>query len=74
MIASSLKPSLNSINGVSKSRNHERLIGQSKNQSLKKPLLASICFLLCLAVVPEESSNLASICEKYNSAVACQIW
>tara|TARA_B100000965_G_scaffold364135_1_gene347554 strand:+ start:299 stop:523 length:225 start_codon:yes stop_codon:yes gene_type:complete len=74
MIASSLKPSLNSINGVSKSRNHERLTGHSKNQSLKKPLIASICFLLCLAVVPEKSSNLASICEKYNSAVACQIW
>ena len=74
MIASSLKPSLNSVNGVSKERNYERLSGQNKNQSLIKPLIASICFLLCIVFVPEKSSNIASICEKYNSSDACQVW
>ena len=74
MIASSLKPSLNSIQGVSKLRNDKRLLLQKKNKNLIKPLLASICFLLCIAFVPEKSSNIASICEKYNSSVACQVW
>ena len=74
MIASSLKPSLNSVNGASKLRNYERLSGQNKNQSLIKPLIASICFLLCIAFVPDNSSNIASICEKYNSSDACQVW
>ena len=74
MIASSLKPSLNSVNGASKLRNFERLSGQNKNQSLRKPLIASICFLLCIAFVPDNSSNIASICEKYNSSDACQVW
>ena len=74
MIASSLKPSLNSVNGASKLRNYERLSGQNKNQSLITPLIASICFLLCIAFVPDKSSNIASICEKYNSSDACQVW
>ena len=74
MIASSLKPSLNSVNGASKLRNYERLPGHYKNQSLIKPLIASICFLLCIAFVPDKSSNIASICEKYNSSDACQVW
>ena len=74
MIASSLNPSLNSINGASKLINHKRLSVQKKNQNIVKPLLASIFFLLCILVVPEKPSNLASICEKYNSSVACQVW
>ena len=78
MVASSFKPSLNSINGASKLRNHESLSKQNKNQSLLKPLVASICFLLCIVFVPdfvsEKSSNSTSICEKYNSSVACQVW
>ena len=74
MIASSLKPSLNYVNGASKLRNYERLSGQNKNQSLIKPLIVSICFLLCMAFVPDNSSNIASICEKYNSSDACQVW
>ena len=74
MIASCLKPSINSINGASNLRNHKRLYIQKKNQNLIKPLLASILFLLCIVVVPEKPSNLASICEKYNSSFACQVW
>ena len=74
MIASYLKPSLNSIQGVSKLRNDKRLSLQKKNQNLIKPLLASICFLLCIAFVPEKPTNLASICQKYNSSAACQVW
>ena len=74
MIASSFKPSLNSINGVSRLRNDKRLSVQKKNQKLTKPLLASMCFLLCIVLVPEKPANLASICEKYNPSVACQVW
>ena len=74
MIASYLKPSLNSINGASKLSNHKRLALKKKNQKLIKPLLASIFFLLCIVAVPEKPSNLASICEKYNSSHACQVW
>jgi len=74
MIDSCLKPSLNSIQGVSRSRNDKRLPLQKKNQTLIKPLLAAICFLLCIAFVPEKPTNLASICQKYNSSTACQVW
>ena len=74
MIASYLKPSLNSMNGASKFSNHKRLYLQKKNQNIIKPLLASIFFLLCIVVLPEKSSDLASTCEKYNSSLACQVW
>jgi len=74
MIASSLKPSLNYINGSSKLRKDKRLSLQKENQSLVKPFLAAILFLLCIVVAPEKSSDLASICEKYNSSTACQVW
>lgn len=74
MIASYLKPNLKSVNGTRKFSNHKRISIQNNNQNLIKPLLASICFLLCIVVVPEKPSNLASICEKYNSSVACQVW
>ena len=74
MIASCLKPSLNSVNGARKLIKHKRLSAQKKNQNLIKPLLASIFFLLCMIVVPEKPSDLASICEKYNSSLACQVW
>ena len=74
MIASSLKPSLNSMNGASKLSNHKRLSVEKKNQNFIRALLASIFFLLCVFVVPEKPSNLASICEKYNSSLACQVW
>ena len=74
MIASYLKPSLNSINDASKLSTHKGLSVQKKKQHLIKPLLASICFLLCIVVVPEKSSDLASTCEKYNSSLACQVW
>ena len=74
MIASYLKPSLNSMNGTNKLSNHKRFSVQKKNQNLIKPLIASIVFFLCMTVVPEKSSNIASICEKYNSSLACQVW
>ena len=74
MIASSLKPSLNSINGASKLSKHKRLYVDKQNQNIIKPLLASIFFLLCIVVLPEKPSNIASICEKYNSSNACQVW
>ena len=74
MIASYLKPSLNSINGATKLSNPKRLSAQRKNQNLIKPLLASIFLFLCIIVVPEKPSNIASICEKYHSSSACQVW
>ena len=74
MIASYLKTSLNSIPKVRRLTKDKTLSIQKKNQNLIKPLLASICFLLCIAFVPEKPSNLASICQKYNSSSACQVW
>ena len=74
MIASYLKPSLNSIPKVRRLSKDKTLSIQKKNQNLIKPFLASICFLLCIAFVPEKPSNLASICQKYNSSSACQVW
>ena len=74
MIASYLKPNQNSMHGVRRLRNDKRLSVQNKNTSLIKPLIASICFLLCIAFVPEKPTNLASICQKYNSSLACQVW
>ena len=74
MIASYLKPSLNSANGIIKLRNTRKLLSQKKSKNLIKPLSASICFLMCIVFIPEKATNLVSICEKYNSAAACQIW
>ena len=74
MIASSLKPSLNSINGEITLGNGKRLLVQKKKKNFIKPLFASLCFLICILLVPEKPTNLASICEKYNSSVACQVW
>ena len=74
MIDSCLKPSLNSINRVSRLGNAKRFSAQNKNPNLIKPLFASICFLMCIAFVPEKPNNLASICQKYHSSVACQVW
>ena len=76
MIASYLKPSAGSlsVDCGSKLSNHKRLSFQKKNQNLIKPLFASIFFLLCIIVVPEKPTEVASICEKYNSSIACQVW
>ena len=75
MIASYCKPSLNFVHGTSRGLvNHKRLSVKKKNQNVIKPLLASIFFLLCIFVVPENPPNLASTCEKYNSSRACQVW
>ena len=74
MTAAYLKPSLSSMNGVGKLCIHKRLSVYKRNQNLIKPLIASMAFLLCIAILPEKQSNLASICEKYNSSVACQVW
>ena len=74
MSAFNLKPSLNTIYGASKLCNHKRLSLFKRNQNLVKPLLALVFFFLCIVIVPEKESNLASVCEKYNSSVACQVW
>tara|TARA_Y100001968_G_C19097298_1_gene590763 strand:- start:191 stop:439 length:249 start_codon:yes stop_codon:yes gene_type:complete len=74
MIASYLKPSLNSTNGANKLSNHKSLSSQKNNQNFIYPFFASIFFLFCIFGVPEKSSNLASVCEKYNSSIACQVW
>ncbi len=74
MIASYLKPSLNSLDRASRLRNDKRFLEQKNHQNLLKPLLASLCFLLCIVVIPDKSTNIASICEKYNPSVACEVW
>ncbi len=74
MIASYLEPSLNSMKGVSRLANAKRLSITKKNQNLIKPIIASICFLLCILILPSRPNNLASICQKYHSSLACQVW
>ena len=74
MIASYLKPSLNSINGAGQLSKPKTLLVQKKKQDFIKSLFFSIFFLLCVIAVPEKPSHLASICEKYNSSSACQVW
>ncbi len=76
MISSYLKPSMDSfsVDSKNKLRNHKRFFFQKKSQNLIKPVFASIFFLLCIVVVPEKPTNVASICEKYNSSAACQVW
>ena len=61
MIASYLKPSLNSTNVTRKLSNHKRFFLEKKNQNMVKPLLVSIFFLLSIVALPEKPSNLASI-------------
>ena len=74
MTSTCLKPTLNSICGVSRLSKYKRLSVQKNKQNLIKPFLASICFLLCIVVVPEKPNSQESICEKYNSSIACQVW
>ncbi len=75
MTSSSLNPSLNSNSRVTRFVNDRRLSSvQKKNQKLVKPVLACICFLMCIVIVPERPTKLASICEKYNSSNACAVW
>tara|TARA_B100001250_G_scaffold285645_1_gene247717 strand:- start:405 stop:629 length:225 start_codon:yes stop_codon:yes gene_type:complete len=74
MSASCLKPSLNSIHGASKLSKHKKVFLQKKNQKLIQPWFVSILFLLCIIILPEKPSHVASICEKYNSSLACQVW
>ena len=74
MTAAYFKPSPSSINGVGRLCNHRRLSVHKRNQNLIKPLVASMVFLSCIVILPEKQSNLASICEKYNSSNACKVW
>ena len=76
MIASYLKPRVETFNVDSNTKlsNLKRLSIQKKNHNLIKPLFASIFLLLCIIVVPEKPTSVASMCEKYNSSAACQIW
>ena len=74
MTAGYLKPSLSSINGAGKLCNYKKLSLHKRNQNLIKSFVASMVFLVFIAILPEKQSNLSSICEKYNSSVACQVW
>tara|TARA_Y100001968_G_scaffold305267_1_gene320967 strand:- start:186 stop:410 length:225 start_codon:yes stop_codon:yes gene_type:complete len=74
MVASYLKPSQNSNNELSRSWNDKRFLVKKKNQNFIKLMIASICFLICIALVPERPASLASICERYHSAAACEVW
>ena len=74
MTASCLKPSLNYSNVISRLREDKTLSAEKRDQNLIKPLIAAISVLFCIAIVPERATNLASICEKYNSFEACKVW
>ena len=76
MIASYLKPNSNSSDGIIrlKTSTSIKFSERKKNQNLSRSLIASLCFLMCIVFVPERATSLASICERYNSAMACQVW
>ena len=74
MIASYLKPNSNSNDGIIRLKTSIRFSERKKNQNLARPLMASICFLMCIVFVPERATSVASICERYNPAMACQVW
>ena len=74
MIASYFKPTRNSAIGITRLSDIRNLARQKKKPSLMKPVVASMCFLMCIVFIPEKATNLASICEKYNPVVACQVW
>ena len=75
MIASYLKPSLNSMHSPTKFSSHHKILSlKKKNQNFIKPLIASIFLLICIVATPQKPSNVVSICEKYNSPLACQVW
>ena len=74
MIASYLKPHSNSSDGIIRLRTSMKFSERSKRQNLTRPFIASICLLMCIVFVPERPTHLASICEKYNSVMACKVW
>ena len=74
MIASYLGPNSNSSNGIIRLSSSIKFSEPKKNQNLTRPLIASISFLMCIVFVPERATSLVSICERYNSVMACQIW
>ena len=74
MIASYLKPNSISSDGSIRLRSSIKFSERKKNQNLTRSLIASICFLMCIVFVPERATSLVSICERYNSAMACQVW
>ena len=37
-------------------------------------VIALICLTLVTVLVPERPHELASICEKHNSTIACRVW
>ena len=74
MIASYLKPNSNSSDGIIGLRASIKCSERKKNQNITRSLIASICFLMCIVFVPERATSIASICERYNSAIACQVW
>ena len=74
MVSSCLNSSLNSRNVIIRLRNNRRKSVTRKYKALVKLTFASVCFLMCIVVVPERPTKLASICEKYNPSVACQVW
>ena len=74
MVASFLERSLGSVNTTIRLKHVRKFSNQKRNQNFLKPLMGSICLLICIAFVPERPTHLASICEKYNSADACKVW
>ena len=74
MIASYLKPNSNSSDGIIRLRTNIKFSERKTNQNLTRSLMAAICFLMCIVFVPERATSLSSICERYNSAMACQVW
>ncbi len=41
---------------------------------ISRLFISFITIFLCLSLVPESPQQLASICQKHHSAMACQVW
>jgi len=57
---------------------HLQVLNRSINDLQNSFSLTFAMGLVCLSVVtilvPEKPDQLASICEKHNSSIACQVW
>ena len=53
---------------------HTKLITKFQSGFTGSFAMAFACVTFVTIFVPERPNQLASICEKYNSAIACQVW
>ena len=73
MVSTPMKLSLAS-RGISPRHSCNRAISEPQSGFRVTFAMALICLCVVTVFVPESPDHLASICEKHNSVVACQVW